>query len=35
MSSARKASKKIDEEKDDEENPTDLGPGVTESYEEV
>jgi hypothetical protein len=36
MSSPRKEAKKEDKElKDDEENPTNIGPGITESYEEA
>jgi hypothetical protein len=37
MSSPRKEAKKDDEEKleDKKENPTDIGPGITEEYKEA
>ena len=35
MSEPRKESRKNNKEREDEENPTNIGPGITESHEEV
>jgi hypothetical protein len=35
MSDPRKESKKRKEDQEDEENPTNIGPGITESHQKV